>query len=56
MLLNESSLQGIILEIVLGELGCKEEEEEGKVGDGIVFLVFQDNFSFVIYVVNQINV
>lgn len=53
--LNESSLQGIILETVPGEPGRKEEEEEGKAGDGTALSASQDNPSSVIHVVNQTN-
>ncbi|XP_021573348.1 histone H4 transcription factor isoform X6 [Carlito syrichta] len=56
--LNESSLQGIILETVPGEPGTKEdmeEEEEGRGSEGTVLSASQDNPSPVIHVVNQTN-
>lgn len=53
--LNESSLQGIILETVPGEPGPQEEEEEGRVGEGPAFSASQDTPSPVIHVVNQTN-
>ncbi|XP_074256813.1 histone H4 transcription factor isoform X1 [Saimiri boliviensis] len=50
--LNESSLQGIILETVPEESGRKEEEE-GKGSEGTALSASQDNPSSVIHVVNQ---
>lgn len=54
--LNESSLQGIILETVPGEPGPQEEaeeEEEGGGGEGTALSASQDTSSSVIHVVNQ---
>lgn len=54
--LNESSLQGIILETVLGEPGLKEEvEEQGGGSEGTALSASQDTSSPVIHVVNQTN-
>lgn len=53
--LNESSLQGIILEAVPGEPGPQEEEEEGGSGEGTALSTPQDIPSPVIHVVNQTN-
>ncbi|XP_053451209.1 histone H4 transcription factor isoform X2 [Nycticebus coucang] len=54
--LNESSLQGIILETVPGEPGSKEEaEEEGGSSERTALSSSQDNSSPVIHVVNQTN-
>lgn len=54
--LNESSLQGIILETVLGEPGLKEEvEDQGGGGEGTTLSASQDTPSPVIHVVNQTN-
>lgn len=54
--LNESSLQGIILETVPGGPGPQEEaeeEEEGGGGEGTALSASQDTSSSVIHVVNQ---
>ncbi|XP_045412262.1 histone H4 transcription factor isoform X3 [Lemur catta] len=55
--LNESSLQGIILETVPGEPGPKEEveEEEGGGSERTALSASQDNSSPVIHVMNQTN-
>jgi hypothetical protein len=54
--LNESSLQGIILETVLGEQGPEEEaEEEDEGAEGPALSASQDNPSPVIHMVNQTN-
>lgn len=54
--LNESSLQGIILETVPGEPGCQEEaEEEEEAGEGPALVTSQDTPSPVIHVVDQTN-
>uniref|UniRef100_A0A8C5L1B5 C2H2-type domain-containing protein n=1 Tax=Jaculus jaculus TaxID=51337 RepID=A0A8C5L1B5_JACJA len=51
--LNDSSLQGIVLETVLGEPGPEEEAEEDVGDEGTALSAFQDNPSPVIHVVNQ---
>lgn len=56
--LNESSLQGLILETVTEEPGSKEEaeeEEESRGGEGTAHSASQDNPSPVIHMVNQTN-
>lgn len=56
--LNESSLQGIILESVPGESGSQEEaeeEEEGGVSEEMSLSASQDTPSSVIHMVNQTN-
>lgn len=56
--LNESSLQGIILETVPGEPGPQEEieeEVEGRSVEGTALSASQDTPSPVIHVVNQTN-
>ncbi|XP_046294711.1 histone H4 transcription factor isoform X2 [Marmota monax] len=54
--LNESSLQGIILETVLEEPGLKEEvEDQGGGSEGTALSASQDTPSPVIHVVNQTN-
>ena len=56
--LNESSLQGIILEAMPGEPGPQEEaeeEEEGGSSEGTGLSASQDTPSPVIHVVNQTN-
>ncbi|XP_062950008.1 histone H4 transcription factor isoform X2 [Cynocephalus volans] len=54
--LNESSLQGILLETVPEDPGHKEEvEEEGRGGEETVPSASQENTSPVIHVANQTN-
>ncbi|XP_055963549.1 histone H4 transcription factor isoform X3 [Sorex fumeus] len=54
--LNESSLQGIILETVPSESGCQEEaEEEEEGGEGSALAASQDSPSPIIHVVDQTN-
>lgn len=56
--LNESSLQGIILEAVPGEPGAQEEaeeEEEGGSSEGTGLSASPDTPSPIIHVVNQTN-
>lgn len=52
--LNESSLQGIVLETVLGGPGPEEEtEEEGRVVEGTALSASQDNPSSALHMVSQ---
>ncbi|GAB1294114.1 Histone H4 transcription factor [Apodemus speciosus] len=54
MALNESSLQGIVLETVLGGPGPEEEtEEEGRVVEGTALSASQDNPSSALHMVSQ---
>lgn len=54
MALNESSLQGIVLETVLGGPGPEEETEgEGRVVEGTALSASQDNPSSAIHMVSQ---
>lgn len=55
--LNESSLQGIVLDTLPGGPGPQEEDEEegGRGGEGTAHSASQDTPSPVIHVVNQTN-